>query len=174
MPASDVEEAVQTAIHYAAHPKISRAWQSRKGTGWLWYAAALAVGGLLLYLKWRASGLEDQLTTLFVLTAVIGGYFWIFIPMRLPDFYDQNKISFFYDGPLRMNLLGVRFTNRNWPFVVRAARAWSCVLLVLLPLLYLVLTWLLFPEGVALNSAVLFGFLGSFFIPLYLAAVRHA
>lgn len=174
MPASDVEEAVQTAIHYAAHPKISRAWQSRKGTGWLWYAAALAAGGLLLYLKWRASGLEDQLTTLFVLTAVIGGYFWIFIPMRLPDFYDQNKISFFYDGPLRMNLLGVRFTNRNWPFVVRAARVWSCVLLVLLPLLYLVLTWLLFTEGVALNSAVLFGFLGSFFIPLYLAAVRHA
>ena len=94
--------------------------------------------------------------------------------MRLPDFYDQNKISFFYDGPLRMNLLGVRFTNRNWPFVVRAARVWSCVLLVLLPLLYLVLTWLLFTEGVALNSAVLFGFLGSFFIPLYLAAVRHA
>src|SRR5699024_465832 len=60
LPASDVEEAVQTAIHYAAHPKISRAWQSRKGTGWLWYVAALAAGGLLLYLKWRASGLEDQ------------------------------------------------------------------------------------------------------------------
>src|SRR5699024_11627429 len=47
-------------IHYAAHPKISRAWQSRKGTGWLWYVAALAAGGLLLYLKWRASGLEAQ------------------------------------------------------------------------------------------------------------------
>lgn len=174
LPASDVEEAVQTAIHYAAHPKISRAWQSGKSTSWLWYVAALAAGGLFLYLKWRASGLEDQLTTLFVLTAVIGGYFWIFIPMRLPDFYDQNKISFFYDGPLRMNLLGVRFTNRNWPFVVRAARVWSCVLLVLLPLSYLVLTWLLFPEGVALNSAVLVAFLGSFFVPLYLAAVRHA
>ena len=29
-------------------------------------------------------------------------------------------------------------------------------------------------EGAALNSAVLFGFLGSFFVPLYLAAVRHA
>lgn len=172
MPQAEVEEAVQTALHYtAAHQKAGRAWNQREGRNWLWYAAALAAGGVFLYL----GGLKGILVELFVMTAAMGGYFWFFIPVRLPGYYDQNRISFFYDGPLRMNLWGVQFTNANWPFVVRTARIWSCVLLVLLPLSRLVLTWLLAPEVPAvLNGAYLFVFLGSFFVPLYLAARRHA
>ena len=174
MAPDTVEEAVQTAINYPAHRKADRAWRHQEGGGLLWYAAALAAGGFLLYLGSRMGGPGESVATMFGLAAVIGVYFWLLTPVRLPDFYDQNQISFFYDGAVRMNLLGARFNNRNWPFVVRAARVWSCVMMVLLPLSRLVLVRLAPPEALpAVNIAYLIVFLVSFFSPLYLAARRH-
>ena len=70
-----------------------------------------------------------------ILAAVFGGYFWLLVPVRLPDFYDENRIGFYWDYCFRMNLPGVAFNNANWPRVVAVMRAWSCLVLALLPFL---------------------------------------
>lgn len=56
------------------------------------------------------------------LAAVFLGYFCLGVRLRLPDFYDQNKICFYADGPFRMSMAGVAFTNRNWPHIVAACQ----------------------------------------------------
>ncbi len=112
----------------------------------------------------------DTAPTLFALAAIFGGYFWLLVPTRLPDLYDQYELGFFYDYAFRMNLPGVSFNNRNWPRILRVLRVWACLAMVLCPLGNLLLTPLL-PVGL-LRQLWLFGFLGSLFIPIYLAGRR--
>ena len=61
------------------------------------------------------------------MAACFGAYYCFFAKEKLPAFYDQNKINFYSDGALRMNLPGVYFNNRNWPHILRACRTWTCV-----------------------------------------------
>ena len=56
--------------------------------------------------------------------------------MRLPPLYDEHELSFFADGPFRMNMAGVRFHNGNWPYIIRAMRVWLLGLMVLFPVLW--------------------------------------
>ena len=102
-----------------------------------------------------------------ILAAVFGGYFWLLVPVRLPDFYDENRIGFYWDYCFRMNLPGVAFNNANWPRVVAVMRAWSCLVLALLPFLHLALTRFLPVQG--LDRSYPFLVLGSLFLPLYFA-----
>ena len=55
------------------------------------------------------------------------GWLCLFARDVLPGYYDQGKISFYADGPFRMNLAGVHFNNRNWPHILRAMRLWTTV-----------------------------------------------
>ncbi len=75
-----------------------------------------------------------QLT--FALGSVFSGLFWLYTRERLPDYYDENAISAFADGPLRINLPGVRFNNRNWPRLPRYIRWWSLLTMWLSPVLW--------------------------------------
>ena len=80
------------------------------------------------------------------LFAALGAYFMFFVKERLPEYYDKNDINVYGDGAFRMNLLGISFNNKNWPYIVEGART-GCVLgMVLTPVIFLLAAWLFPPE----------------------------
>lgn len=103
-----------------------------------------------------------------------GVYFWLLAPVRVPHYYDENHISAYSDGPFRMNLTGVAINNRNWPHILRAARAWSVIAAVGTPLADLAMSWL-WPEvwAAAGRWVLLALFLGGLFVPIYVAAKKY-
>ena len=163
-----VEQVVKTAITYPEQ-KAKRAFQVGSHRSLLWFLAALAVGAAGLYGCRRFGGWSESLSVSFMLAAVFGAYFWLFVPVRLPDFYDQNRIGFFYDNMVRMNIPGVALNNHNWPAVVRCIRVWACLLTALLPLFHLAFA-LLAPAGWLpyLDQADLILLLGGLFVPIYI------
>ena len=163
-----VEHAVKAAIRYPDSIHTSkRAWQQRP-RGIVWFAAALAAGAAGVYANFRLGNPHAETVQLLaIMAAVFGAYFWLLVPVRLPDFYDENQLGFFWDYILRFNVPGVAFNNANWPRIVRALRVWSCLVPALLPLVNLALGWL-FP-AFRPSQLYLLLFLGSLFGPLYIA-----
>ena len=68
--------------------------------------------------------------------ALFGTYFVFFVRLSLPRYYDGERIGAFYDGPVRINLPGAAFNNRNWPHVLRVYRTWLCLTAALYPVSY--------------------------------------
>ncbi len=65
------------------------------------------------------------------LAAVFGLYFCLFARTRLPWYYDADDIGFYQDGPMRINMPGVRFNNRTWPHILTGLRLWSLLTMAL-------------------------------------------
>ena len=68
-----------------------------------------------------------------------GAWACLFARETLPGYYDRNKISSFSQGPLRINLPGVYFNNRNWPHILQVCRVWLLAMAVLFPAVWLLL-----------------------------------
>ncbi len=133
MGQDQVEELVQTAISLS--DRGSRKSRRRRASEFGCFAAANA---FLVFILWRM-GLDGLFRSpIFmvseILSLVFGGYFWVFAPERLPDYYDQNQISAYSDGIFRMNIPGISFNNQNWPHILRAGRCWAAAALALMPL----------------------------------------
>lgn len=111
MDTCQVESLVKTAIAYADETP-QRAYQSDRKKAWL-YAVSLAVGVLWMFLHWKNGSLTEAVRLCAGFGAGFGLYFFFFVRTKLPSFYDENSISGFYDGPVRMNLAGVQFNNRE-------------------------------------------------------------
>ena len=140
MDAGQVEDLVKAAISYGAQ-KPERAW--RNGGHWpAAYALSLLLGGACLVGSLLSGRLGTYSPVFYLLCAIFGAYFVFFVRLRLPAYYDENRISSFSDGPVRMNLAGVAVNNSNWPRIVRAARIWTCAAVVLCPALELLLSGL--------------------------------
>lgn len=107
-----------------------------------------------------------------VLGLIFGLYAWCFMKEKLPEYYDENRISFYSDGFLKLNLPGVSFNNANWPKVVKALRTWSMVtILAAPPVSILVCTLGLGTNGlVAFQMGAIAVCLTGLFLPIYLAA----
>ncbi len=134
-------------------------------------AAAVLWAAVLMVIR-RPCVTEYTLLLYSALAALFGGYAWIFMKERLPDYYDENVINFYSDGIFRMNLPGVRFHNRTWPNVLKALRLWSAVTLLAAPVISLFTAWLM-PDGhsgMGFQITVLLIYLGGLFLPVYLAA----
>lgn len=172
MEPEDVEGVVQRAISYTQDPR-KRAWQQKGPWGWI-YAAALAVGLWGLWLNARLGPLPEVLVTSALLSAIFGAWFCFLIRTELPKFYDENRIGGVFDGVFRMNLPGLTFNNRNWPYIIRAGRLWAVGNLALFPLLTLGLRcWVPgFWESYQTNM-MLAVTMGTLFIPMYIAGWRH-
>lgn len=154
-----------------SRPRGRRAWRESSRRNLLFAALcalALAETGLLLlwadfaYPAWSGLLLYQGLSLFF------GCYFWLFILCRLPDYYDTNSISAYYDGPFRMSLLGAALNNRNWPAVCRAGRIWCTASSLAVPPLFAVGLWLV-PDFWQLygSLALLIPYLFSLFGCLY-------
>lgn len=171
LDAGQVEALVKRTIGLAEGEKLVRPGRREIGTFALaLLLSLLEVAGLL------QGGHDWERMTTWVLTPVglaagFGIYFWFFTRERLPDYYDQNELNFYSHGIFRMNLWGVRFTNRNWPYILRAVRWWTVAMLALWPLVYGAVSGLS-PElwhrtGLVLTLAAT---LGGLFVPVYIAA----
>ena len=156
MDAEQVEDLVQTAIHYADEP-TKRAWQVK--SPWrLRYLLSVLIGGAALAICLLRTGAPEMIAFLLtpvVLGAVFGAYFCFGAAMTLPPYYDAYKINGIQDGPFRMNVPGLRFTNRNWPHIVTAGRIWSCSTTVGIPLVTLLTHLLCIDPQMRIVPAVL-------------------
>lgn len=130
---------------------------------------------LLTKLAYSLEEITAALGTIMILMTVFGTYFCVFAKEKLPQYYDENRISGLYDGPVRMNMPGVYFNNHNWPHIVWAGQLWAMIGLVALPVIYFLLTKFL--PGVWDRAAVyiILGLsLGGLFIPMTVAARKYA
>lgn len=169
---SEAEKAVQTAIEYGA--PAGRVWQGNKKAA-LWYAAALVSAAVSCVVAGRFHLLDSSYLTYAGLIAFFGAYFCLFARQTLPGIYYQAPISFMSDGPVRMNLPGVHFNNRNWPHILRTAQTWAIASLGLFPWfnLALYLFGRAFLPAAAIHWILLIVVLGSLFIPLMIAGKKY-
>lgn len=169
--ACQVEAIVKTAINYGAQ-KPERAW-GKSGRWPLIYVLCLLLGGACLVGSLLSGYLGTYSPVLYLLGAIFGAYFVFFVKLSLPAYYDENRISSFSDGPIRMNLAGASINNSNWPHMVHAARIWTCISVALCPALELLLSWLAPALWKAAEPYIFAAAVLSLFAALYVAAKRH-
>ena len=134
--AEQTEQLVRRALSMSGE-KAARGGPDRKKWAlryMLCLALALAEGALLARGMIRDSGhwaVYYPAALLTALSAGFGLYFCLLAKTRLPWYHDVDRLGFYYDGPLRMNVPGVRFNNRNWPHILHWTRAWCLLTMVL-------------------------------------------
>ena len=167
-----VEDVVKAAIAYPGG-KSQRVWHS-SGRWKLWYVLCLFLGAAGLLLGARMDVPMGSEGTAVLLGAIFGAWFCFFARRELPRFYDENVIHGMMDGPFRMNIPGVRFSNRNWPHMVTVGRVWSCAVMAGMPAVSLT-AWRLWPQfwGQYQLTVYLAATLGGLFIPLYVVGRRY-
>ncbi len=167
-----VEDIVKTAITYN-ETSPARAWQE-KGPWGITFVFGCLGGAICLFLLYQRGQLTETVITNAILTTIFGAYFCFAARMKLPSYYDQNKISGFHDGVVRMNIPGLHFNNSNWPYIVKTGRVAMIVNMVLLPLLALIVgtvnpeLWLS-----AEMYVMLVLLLGGLFIPMYIGGKKY-
>ena len=172
MDRGQVEDVVKTALAYSEED-ASRAYQTK--TKWpIIYLCAVLVGTTGMLLNIHHHLLSETLLTSVILGVIFGAYFCFLVKMKLPVFYDENRCGLYYDGVFRMNVPGIAFNNSNWPYIVRAGRIWSCLLVALHPFINL---------GMRLFNAEFWSqietyvflvlLLGGLFIPIYVVGKKY-
>lgn len=130
----------------------------------IWYLAATGVNHL-----------STNLLVMELLSFIFGIYFWFFMKERLPAYYDENKINAYSDGIFRINMPGVAFNNRNWPYIVKCGRAWTAVTLLTVPLAVLVSSTIHdFWQNNAFWMGVLVVYLLTLFLPMYVVGRKYS
>lgn len=141
MDADETDRLVQKVIDLSAETQRRTPPFKRKAA--FPFLISVLLGGaeflLLRYLGYGWNALTADIGAYFLLSLIFGCYFCLFSMEELPAYYDQNRITPFYDGPVRMYLPGVHFNNRNLPHIIQVGQIWSMATLVTSPLLY----WLL-------------------------------
>ncbi len=170
---AEVESVVKTVVSCAGAEKPRRSW--RKKSPWqTMYLISVLAGAVLLFLCAPMGCIGAVEWTFAGLGVAYGGYFALLAPLQLPRMYDENKVSFFCDGPLRMHMPGLYFNNQNWTYICKAAILWSCIMLAAAPMIAFMLhLWL--PESwvQTKNMVLLFVYLGSLFTSIYMAGKKQ-
>lgn len=170
-----VEEIVKKAISFSGERPAERGGASRqmKLAFIVSSCLSLAITAYLLLTGGVGNLLPGGMTIVF-LSIFFGIYFCFFVKDRLPDYYDENCISAYSDGIFRLNLVGVRFNNRNWPHILKAVRRWcSWTQLAVMALLLVLRSF--FPDfnSGPCRTAILVLFLAALFIPVYITAKKY-
>ena len=133
MEEEQVEAVVQTAVQYGDQ-KPPRCWQQPDQHKWGILCLVALAGGAAGRMALATAGIHSaHLDTVWLLNGLFAVYFCFLVRLRLPRYYDDNVLSFVADGPFRMNVVGLRFSNRNWGSIVKAMRIFLCVSLLILP-----------------------------------------
>lgn len=167
-----IESVVKTAIGYSgSKPERALGEKSRWKPAFL---LSLLLGGACIALAAYRGRLSTVSPLIYAMCALFGTYFVFFVRLSLPRYYDGERIGAFYDGPVRINLPGAAFNNRNWPHVLRVCRTWLCLTAALYPGTSLLLTELV-PElwGTAEPYALLVLLLAGLVLPTYLTAKKY-
>ena len=173
MDAEQVDNLVKKAITLSGDSPEKQKEKRRKAALIFTVCAAAALAEMLLIL--HSGRMDSTLLTLVLMSFGFGIYFWFLVKDRLPAYYDENKISAYSSGPLRMNIPGLHFNNSNWPHIVRSLRIWTAASMAGLPFLFLLLASLVpgLPDSLWAKMVLLFLYLGGLFIPLYIAGKKY-
>lgn len=149
-----------------------------------WFVAALLAFCAEVWMLGKVVPLWDDFmvfwTLVPLLAGIFGAYFVFGAKEKLPAFYDQYRINFYSDNFVRMNFPGVYFNNRNWPHILNAIRAWSCITLGGWALAYGTVRWLM--ESLSWSNTVQFavlmplmmiGLFGGMFTPIYAVGRKY-
>lgn len=175
LDAAEVETLVKKAISLSG-PDREAVRTHRRRRGLILGGCALVSAAELGLLAALGSPLWEspaQLLTVPLLGLAFGVYAAFFMQERLPGYYDENSISAYSSGILRINLPGVRFHNGNWPHITRVIRVWTWAVLAGYPLACLAVQQCfpgLWEQGG--DNAVLVVALGGLLFPTWLAAKR--
>lgn len=167
-----VETLVKTAIAFSDDKPV-RAYQEK--SKWIPICMiSFFVGGLSILAAYESGQSIENVVTFFVISAIFAIYFCFFVQIRLPRYYDENRICSYSDGIFRMNIAGVSLNNRNWLHIVGACRASTCLAMGFLPVLSLLMqslqiVWWQF----AGSFVMLFLMLGIFVIPIYVVGKKY-
>ena len=175
MDISETETLVQKALHFGSESTTRPNW--RKHAPMVGACAVLAAFEDILLLRTHQAmaPLTATLLLMYLLPLIFSIYFCCFIRETLPRYYDENRITAYSDGFFRMNLVGIAFNNRNWPYIVKVGRTWSLFTLVGTPLVLSLLS-IIFPSGDDMQwaqLAVLMLYLGGLFIPMVYVAKKY-
>lgn len=179
----DVDRIVRGGLELNAQERAEQRTARRRWIGA--YLASLLLGGAELavaLLRWKM--LPDGNVTLYLsplLAAIFGAHFIFFAKERLPSFYDENRLNFYSSGVFRINMVGLRFNNSNWPHILRTLRCWCVGTLVLWPGIYTAVRLAalhLCPSGgleieMVLLCVTLAALLGGLFIPIYVVGRKY-
>ena len=174
MDTRQVEDVVKKAISYAEEaPRRSRQEKRRMG---LIYGCCLlltlAEVAALYFLKLPVN--YEYLLLVMIFGVVFGWYFMLGAMQKLPDYYDSHRINGTIDGPFRMNIPGVRFTNGNWPYILRCGQIWSMTTMVIYPILTGALSALFPAHWHRIEMYVLLVLiLGGLFIPMVIVGKKY-
>ena len=175
MDTGKIESIVKTAIRYSDEGQV-RAYQtkSRWHIAYILSLIAGIAGCVGVFIKYVNGYIFDSTLTYVILGAVLGAYFCFFVRLRLPKFYDENRMCAVFDGVFHIRLTGATFNNRNWRYVVEVGRIWSCAVMMLTPSISLLIDRV-FPKywAGAISLAVLIAVLGGLFIPMYVVAKKY-
>lgn len=159
LDATQADTIVTNALTFSLEDMLSR----EKRRWLLAFFAACAVICIELVLLKVLAFLPDweslAMTGLFLLFAA-WGCFWA--KPILPAYYDENKIHFVQQGPFRLNMIGLRFTNSNWPPILTWLRIATLLLAVFYPLFPLITSLIPIPPQVFVVLLLLL-----LFAPLY-------
>lgn len=181
MTVEEVEPLLTGALFMTAQEQEAQRAHRRQ---WIpFYLGAAILWGIEAWALRRTGWLWDEISVSFwlppAMAAGFGAYFCFFAKEKLPGFYDQNRINFYSDGALRMNLPGVYFNNRNWPHILRACRMWSCVTMAAWTVLCCAVRMVL---GLVLGERLLWtgmlivtllGIFGGLFVPVYAVGRKY-
>ncbi len=174
MEKQQVEDVVKKAIIYGEEaPRRSRQESRRLFLIYALCIAAAAAEVAALYLLKLPVNYEYLL--LVVGFGIGFGWYFLFGAMqKLPEYYDSHRINGMVDGPFRMNIPGVRFTNNNWPYIVRCGQVWSMSAMVCYPALTGIFYTLLPQHWAWLEMYVLLVLLlGGLFIPMVVVGKKY-
>lgn len=121
----EVEQIVQTVVRYGDDQHLPRTYQVSFQWSILYFISAII--SILLIMQNVSYFLNGGVG--FILSLFFGLYFCVFALERLPQYYDENRISFYCDGPFRIHLIGIYFNNRNWQAILRVCRISSIAIM---------------------------------------------
>lgn len=167
-----VEDIVKTAIKYSEDDQ--KRMYSTKSKWFIIYPICVIISIVFLCLNYFMGYLDDNIITFVILAGGFGVYFCFFAKQSLPKYYDENRISSVGDGIIRMNMAGISFNNRNWPHIMNVCKLWSCIMLIIVPVICFMIG--------SLNSQYLYNIssyiylvllLGGLFIPIFAVGKKY-
>lgn len=161
----NVEELVQKAISLKKDEEENK---TKKKQLFLLIFAMVFSGVEIFVLSQRAGSWMDYLS-LWIVATILGIYFILFIKEILPSYYDENKVNFYSDGMVRIQLFNVSFNNRNWMMIINYIRYWSILCLVIAPFI----EYCIFLFVPVFLRAIVVVFLLASLSPLYFLAKKY-
>lgn len=130
------EELLQKAISLSEEETPPwKHWQN-----WLILLCTWLVVGMewiaLQWMKHDAAMMRFEMGTFLLIPAIFSVWVWLLVQEKLPRYYDENQVRYYYHQGFKLNIPGVNLNNSNWPHIVKALRAWCVYLPISVPVIY--------------------------------------